>query len=420
MKRTLSIILSMLMLLSVFSLTAFAAEAPALKDLKCTYNGVKVTWAAVQDAANYILYRSEGVDGDYAVVTATNKTEYLDANVKDGVAYTYKLTVQFKETATTLDEAVPRSIVYVKPVCKHTNTSWVVVQEATVYNSGYKNQVCSSCEAVLASKIISQLVPAQPVIKGICNRTNGVVFNWSVVDGATKYNVYRRAEGGKWVLLDSITGTRFVDSTAVSGVKYNYTVRAKNAAGLSAYNAGKVIRYVAAPKNIKASNGLYGVYISWGSVKGASNYRVYGKTPADKNWSYLGTVSKNNFYHSEAVCGEDYIYTVVAVSNGTYSSFYDNAVKIRRLDRPELVKAVSSKEGITTTWESVDGANGYYVYRKTANTGWVLLGKVNNTRSTAYLDKSTVKGVTYTYTVRAYGNSSMSYYYNGISCKDVH
>lgn len=420
MKRTLSIILSMLMLLSVFSLTAFAAEAPALKNLECTSKGVKVTWASVKDAVNYILYRSEGLDGDYIVVTATAKTEYLDANVKEGASYTYKLTVQFKDTSTTLDNAVPLSVLYLKPTCAHKNTSWVVVQEASVYSSGYKTMVCSSCGEVLKTEAISQLVPAQPVINGICNRTYGVVFNWTAVDGALKYNVYRRAEGGKWILLDSITGTRFVDSKAVSGVKYNYTVRAVNAAGKSVYNVGKTIRCVAAPKNIKASNGLYGVYIAWDSVKGASNYRVYGKTPADKNWSYLGTVGKNNFYHSDAVSGEDYIYTVVAVSNGTYSSFYDDAVKIRRLERPELVKSVSSKEGITTSWKGVDGANGYYVYRKTANTGWVLLGKVNNTRSTAYLDKSTVKGVTYTYTVRAYGNSSISYYYNGISCKDVH
>lgn len=421
MKKTLSLILSMLMLLSVFSVTAFAAEAPALKALKCTFDGIEITWSAAKDAANYVVYRSEGIDGEEAVIAATTATKYVDKNVEEGVAYTYKVTAQATDGSfTTPDTAVSRSIVYVKPYCAHANAKWEIVQEASVYNSGSKTKVCPVCKTVLETKVIPQLVPQTPVIKGICNRTNGVVFNWTVVDGATSYNVYRRAEGGKWVLLATISGTRYVDSKAVSGVSYSYTVRARNAAGLSAYDPGKTIRYVAAPTNIKASNGLYGVYVAWNSVKAATSYRVYTKVAGEEGWTCIGTTTKTNFYHDEAVPGEDYIYTVVAVCKGKFSSFYDDAFKIRRLERPVLAKSVSSKEGITTTWEPVDGAQGYNVYRKTANSGWILLGKVNNTRSTAYLDKSTKKGVTYTYTVRAYGNSSISYYYNGISCKDVH
>ena len=420
MKKTLSLILSMLMLLSVFSVTAFAAVAPALKDLKCTYDGVEITWSASKDAVNYVVYRSEGVNGEEAVITTTTKTKYVDKNVTDGVSYTYKVTVQAKDGSfTTPDTAVAKSILYVKPSCTHKTAAWEVTQEASVYASGLKSKICPVCKEVVDTKVIPQLVPQKPVIKGICNRTEGVVFNWTVVDGATSYNVYRRAEGGSWVLLANIRGNRYVDTKAVSGVLYNYTVRARNAAGLSEYDPGKTIRFVAAPKNIKASNGLTGVYVAWDAVKGADSYRIYTKD--GEGWTLIGTSKATNFYHSKAVPGEDYIYTVVAVSKGKFSSFYDDAFKIRRLERPALVSAKSTKEGVLATWDHVDGAQGYYVYRKTANSGWVLLGKVNNTRSSAYLDKSTKKGVTYTYTVRAYGATSLSYYYtNGISCKDVH
>lgn len=419
MKKTLSIILSMLMLLSVFGLTAFAAEAPALKDLKCTFDGVQITWSAVDNAANYVVYRSQGLDGEESVIAATKSTTYVDKNVKEGVAYTYKVTAQATDgTFTTPDTAVSRSIVYLKPYCSHSKATWTVVQEASVYSAGYKNKVCPVCKSVIDTKVLPQLVPESPVIIGIYNKTYGVLFGWDAVDGAISYNVYRRAQGGKWVFLKNITGTRYIDKTAVSGVKYDYTVKAYNAAGLSAYTPGKSIRYVAAPTNVKANNGTTGVSLTWGSVKGASSYRVYSKAAGDKNWTYLGTVNKTSYYHSKAVAGVDYTYAVIAVSNGTYSSFYDNAASIRRLERPELLKSVSTKEGITTTWGKVEGATGYRVYRKTANSDWVLIGKVNNTRSTAYLDKSAVKGVTYTYTVRAVANNSISSFYSGISCKD--
>ena len=63
MKKTLSLFLSVLMMLSVFTVAAFAVEAPELKNLECTYDGVALTWDASDDAINYLVYRAEG-DGD--------------------------------------------------------------------------------------------------------------------------------------------------------------------------------------------------------------------------------------------------------------------------------------------------------------------------------------------------------------------
>ena len=161
--------------------------------------------------------------------------------------------------------------------------------------------------------------------------------------------------------------------------------------------------------------------MKWDKLDNIDRFNVYRKVVGDANWTYLGS-TKNNYYPDLKIEADtDYIYVVRAISSGYYSNYYADNKPLKRLEAPKLAECVSSADGITVSWNWVDGADGCYVYRKTANSSWKLIGNVKGTKSNAYLDKSTQKGVTYTYTVRAYGDSSVSWYYvNGISCKDAH
>ncbi len=422
MKKTLSVFLSVLMLLSVFGVAAFAAEAPELKDLKCTYDGIEISWTADDNAVNYLVYRAEGIDGELVCVGTTTETKYLDKAVTKGVAYTYTVALLAADGSYTKPNiADGETIIYTEPFCLHKAFTWVVDSEPTIFASGSKHKECNTCHENLGTVAIAQLVTKTPAIKALCNRTAGVVLSWEVVDGATSYYVYKRGAGESWKLFKITTSTSLTDTTVESGKYYRYTIRAKNGGGLSPYDPGKVIKYVAAPTNIKASNTTGGIYVSWNAVAGATVYRVYRKNLGDAQWTYLGNTKKTNYADLDVTAATDYVYTVRAVSNGVYSYYYDNGADARRLENPELVSAVSSKEGVTVSWGSVEGAKGYYVYRKTAGTTWKLIGTVKNPRSTAYLDKSTSKGATYTYTVRAFAGTTRSWYNTtGISCKDVH
>ena len=53
--------------------------------------------------------------------------------------------------------------------------------------------------------------------------------------GAKSFVVLRKTGKGKWKSIGTTTKRSFVDKKAKKGVKYTYTVRAKNAAGLSPY-----------------------------------------------------------------------------------------------------------------------------------------------------------------------------------------
>ena len=423
MKKVLCLFLSLLMIISVFSVTSAAVDVVAFKEVVCTFDGIELSWASVKDAANYILYRADGEDGADIVIATTTGTEYFDDDVEIGEIYTYKIVVQGTDGSyTDIDFADFCVITFQKPDCDHKKTEWEVIQPATVYDVGVQNSVCTNCGEILETKDVPQLVPAAPAIRSLYNTTNGVAFTWEAVDGVDVYNVYRRGAGETtWVLLTSTAKTGFTDKTVENCNYYKYAVRAKNAGGLSPYVGGRVIKFVAAPTDITAANTLGGIFVKWAKVEKVDSYRVYRKAIGDAEWTYLGT-TKNTYYPDiEIDAATDYVYTVRAVSSGRYSNFYADNAPIKRLEAPALGECTSTPEGVTVTWEWVDGAEGCYIYRKTAGSTWEFLGKVKGTKSTTYLDKSTTKGVSYTYTVRVYADSSISWYdVNGITGKDIH
>lgn len=65
---------------------------------------------------------------------------------------------------------------------------------------------------------------------------------------------------------------------------------------------------------------------------------------------------------------------------------------------PALKTPENVTSGINVSWNKVDGAQKYYVYRKTSGTSWSHIAEVT---STSYVDKTAKSGSTYTYTVRA-------------------
>ena len=68
------------------------------------------------------------------------------------------------------------------------------------------------------------------------------------------------------------------------------------------------------------------------------------------------------------------------------------------VDTPVLKAASNTTAGINVSWNKVDGAQKYYVYRKTSGTSWSRIAEVT---SISYVDKTAKSGSTYTYTVRA-------------------
>ena len=261
---------------------------PTLK-IANTAAGIQGKWDKVDGATGYILYRSElKEDGSWTkwitlgTAKATAKS-FTDKTVKSGV--TYKYTIRAK-------------------------------------NGNYKSSYVDSNSSIFLSI---------PTVK-IANSETGVKVSWGKIDGATNYLVYRSEynsktkKWSKWKTLETVDITSFVDETAVSNVKYKYTVRALNGEFRSYFTASAELLYLKAP-TVTAEKTDEGIKVSWTKIEGATSYIIYRSELSEdgkwSKWTKLGTAGEKYTSCKDKTVKEDvtYKYTVRAV-NGKLMSYY--------------------------------------------------------------------------------------------------
>ena len=164
------------------------------------------------------------------------------------------------------------------------------------------------------------------------------------------------------------------------------------------------------PKNIGAYNGTYGVFVKWSVVEGAEGYRVYRKT-ATSNWARIGEITDgeiNEYKDTTVISGRQYNYTVRAVRGSELSDYNKVGKAIYYLAAPQISSVTEDqKNNAVVSWNKVNGAESYIVYRKTTGS-WMKAAVLQNVSE--YTDKNVEEGKTYTYTIRAVKGSIMSSY----------
>ncbi len=356
-----------------------APKTPAILSLSNTNLGIKLTWEVVDGADLYVVYRRATINGNASgwqiIKTLTGNAMY-DNTVKTGGFYRYAV------------KAVRRTS-YASPL--------TVTKDASTNTLSWATNFAKANSYFIYRK----------------DNANSNFWNTlALIDNST---TFYSVEDGKYL-------TTFTDANPNPEAK-GYCVRGVLA---SALGSGKYIRAVEAANGLTVKNNTTGILFSWNKVAGATSYRVYRKLVSDAEWTLMGYTTKTYYPDYETESGNTYVYTVMTVCNGDFGSYNRAGVEITRLDAPKAVSAKSTKEGILFNYEQVNGGVRYNIYRKTANSNWVMIGKVNDVKSTTYLDKSAVKGVTYTYTVRAVDGLTagegvdMSSFYAGVSCKDLY
>ena len=74
----------------------------------------------------------------------------------------------------------------------------------------------------------------------------------------------------------------------------------------------------------------------------------------------------------------------------------------------KLGKVTNAAKGITITWNALSGVEGYKVYRKEGTSGWKIIK--SGITATSYTDTTAKSGTKYTYTVRGYVSNILSKY----------
>ncbi len=157
------------------------------------------------------------------------------------------------------------------------------------------------------------------------------------------------------------------------------------------------------------------IQLEWGSVSGADGYVIYRKTDKESSYTQLAVVSGQGTvaYADKAVLtGKTYAYQICAYvgykdGNGT-ARYAESTGKAVIKGSPELGgvtigKAVpKSAVSVEITWEPLDGAQGYVIYRATGSSSDFVQAGHAEGKARSFTDKGLTSGQSYRYKVAGY------------------
>lgn len=355
-------------------ITAKNTGTPVFTSVVANSGSVTLKWSALAGADYYQVYRSETENGTYSLLNKRNVTtnSVVDSTVSAGKTYYYKVRAYQNNEYGMFSEIVKGAS---KPVKV----------------SGLKAQSAGS---------------------------TSVKLSWNKSEGAKYYQVYRSTNantGFKKLGTYNESTLTAVSKSLATNQTYYYKVRSYAVVdGVAIYSdysdVVKAVPKLSAPTNVKASaNTSTTLKISWNLTDGGSYYQVYRSTSKDGKYSLLGVYdSKTTSSISRSLAtGKTYYYKVRAYRwvNGerVFSPFSTVISGKPVLQKTSKVTAVpSSSTTAKISWNKIEGATYYQVYRGTSATGsYALLGTYDS-NTTSSTSRSLKKGSTYYYKVRAY------------------
>lgn len=336
--------------------------------------GVELKWKEVSDAIAYQIMRKDK-EGKEELIATTTKNNYTDTTVKSGETYSYYI-YSVKE-----DGAVDKNI--------------------------------SDDKTAVITYI------SQPVLISVSNTSTGVKLKWKKSVGAVSYQVLRKTGSGSWKKLTLTTTNSYVDTTAVSGNTYTYSVRCTDSAGstyTSSYDkTGLTIYCLARPVMSKLENKSTGIKVTWAQTAGAAGYYVY-RQKGSGSWTKMKSTKSVSWTDKKATTnGQKYKYRVYAYWKGTDGKITQSAVSasktIYRLKSTSIKSLTSVKyQKATVKFKKNAKASGYQIeYSRYAS--FKSSKKVKVTSASATLSKLAWKKKYYV-RVRAYMKVGSKTYYS--------
>lgn len=231
-------------------------------------------------------------------------------------------------------------------------------------------------------------------------------FSWIPATGAENYDIYRKTADTAWELLTTVDAgvTEYTDSSIDKGVEYYYSVATRNAYGTIDYDkTGLSGLYFGTITELGVDITELGATVTWGALNGAEYYEVYRKTAADSDWRKIIKTSDTKYNDSTLTSGNEYFYTVKAYRGKYVATASVAPASIKYVSAPNMEYAYSqiNYSDITINWGTVAGANSYKVFRKAD--GETKYQYIATVESNAYVDSDVTVGKAYSYKVSSVG-----------------
>ncbi len=460
-------------LVSLYNKTGLTIKYIATPVLSVSGTGsagnAKISWKAIGGADGYYVYRKGGSLSDYnweriATVKNGKATSYVDKKAtSDDWKYTYtvkaysgKYVSSANSTGVDFDYIPAPTLTKATIVVNGIKLEWKNSNpNVTKYNVYRKNGASwvrigtttaksFTDKTAVSGKTYTYTVKAYSDTNAGAYNNNGITakfleapklekltfdsnyrskVQWSKVPGATGYRVYRKInDADSWTRIANIKSgstLKYYDSCKkASGYTYTYTVRAFDANNIfsSYYSQGTKGVCLGKPnftsQQIITDDGSLCIETSWKAIRGATKYNVYRRLPGG-SWTILALGTTETSYLDYTVeCGITYEYAVRSFNDTGDSSGY-NVKSAIAVIIPTLSSVTVTDEGSVLTWEAIENAELYTIYRRAKDSDtWEILGTSEINGFTDISEES--KTEPFYYTISATFDGTESQYYNGL------
>ncbi len=233
-------------------------------------------------------------------------------------------------------------------------------------------------------------------------------FRWKVSSEAYYDTFVWTLDGAEQAEISGEKGWTQVTTELAAGthtIRWTYTKDESGGAGGDCGWVDTVVTPLALPTNVSAGDGAAtaNVKITWTASAGATGYTIWRATANDTSKAtQIATAAASPYTDATCSPGTTYWYWVRATDGTRTSAFGAPDTGYRALAAPTGVAAGDNTLacGVRITWDAVEGADGYAIYRGTS-TASDAATQVGTSMGPAYVDSGVASGATYYYFVKA-------------------
>jgi len=342
---------------------------------------IRLSWDGIPNAAYYAIYRSTSGSGTYSLIDTTAGRTFTNTGLTPASTYYYKVAAVNDCGESAQSTYASASTPTCPPPAAPTNVS---------------------AESLSSTKIR---------------------VSWDEVNTAVSYKIYRSATStGTYSPVGSTSGktsTNLTDEGLNPATTYYYKVTAESECMESAQSVSYGLATTdcvnapeTAPTNVRAEETSTGIKISWNEVSGLGSWDYYN--------IYISETPNSGYYRSTRVRGLYTEFTLTGIEPSTtyyikisaenscgesalstnYASVTTESCNLPIPSTPTPTVSTSSSRSVQVSWDEVDGAATYYVYRSTErySTYWTVgLGLTG----TSFTDTTVTASTTYYYAVKS-------------------
>ena len=291
----------------------------------------------------------------------------------------------------------------------------------------------AGCQTKIVTVYVIENQLEQPEVS-IGRNADGITVMWNEIDGADEYDIYRKVGSGNyWELLNTTANHRYVDRSLTWGSRHYYKVKARGTVHSlereSEYSdpVARTVDSLYAPATLTVKRaGLTSIKLTWTRSYPAKGYVIYRATSKSGTYKKVKTITSGStlsYTNTGLKTGQKYYYKVRATYGSKYSGYTSAQYATPTPSAPKMkTTAYSTSKTIKVQWDKVSSVSGYYVYRRTSSSsGWKYIGKVKSGSTVSFTDKS-ASGA-YDYAVKSYkvvsGKNVYSSLSNTIKCRTL-